>query len=215
MGEMIGNIAHQWRQPLTHLSYNIMNIQDAFKHNSLDEVYLNKKVDEATEQIEFMSQTIDDFKDFYAISKEKENFFLVEETKNALTIMLPALKQQDIGIMFVIKENLEIKNYKNEYKQVILNLLSNAKDVLVSRIILNPKIIITVENTQVTIADNGGGIESNVINKIFEPYFTTKEGNSGIGLYMSKMIVEKNMGGRLTVINGKEGAEFTMLFSNH
>jgi len=215
MGEMIGNIAHQWRQPLTHLSYNIMNIQDAFKHNSLDEAYLNKKVDEATEQIEFMSQTIDDFKDFYAISKEKENFFLVEETKNALTIMLPALKQQDIGIMFVIKENLEIKNYKNEYKQVILNLLSNAKDVLVSRIILNPKIIITVENTQVTIADNGGGIESNVINKIFEPYFTTKEGNSGIGLYMSKMIVEKNMGGRLTVINGKEGAEFTMLFSNH
>ena len=212
MGEMIGNIAHQWRQPLTHLSYNIMNIQDAFKHKSLDEVYLNKKVDEATQQIEFMSQTIDDFKDFYAVSKEKEKFFLADETKNSLSIIAHALKQQEIEVEFIVKENIEINNYKNEYKQVLLNLLLNAKDVLVSRVILNPKITIIVERNRVIVADNAGGIELKIIHKIFEPYFTTKEGNSGIGLYMSKMIVEKNMGGRLIVSNEKEGAEFSLKF---
>ena len=212
MGEMIGNIAHQWRQPLTHLSYTVMNIQDAYKHNSLDEPYLDKKVAEATQQIEFMSQTIDDFKDFYEPNKEKELFSLAEESQEVLGIMSYALEQQDISVEIKVIDDIEIENYKNEYKQVLLNLLANAKDALVFKRILLPKITITIENRGVTVRDNAGGIEPKIIQKIFEPYFTTKEENSGIGLYMSKMIVEKNMGGKLTVQNLPDGAMFSMVF---
>ena len=213
MGEMIGNIAHQWRQPLTHLSYTVMNIEDAFKHKSLDEVYLDKKVDEANTQIAYMSQTIDDFKDFYAISKEKELFSLEEESRQVLSIMEHALNEKDIEVEFVVTEDRVLTNYKNEYKQVLLNLLSNAKDALVKERTVSPKIVITVNKNSVSISDNAGGVKLKEINKIFEPYFTTKEEHSGIGLYMSKMIVEKNMGGKLSVRNEEEGAKFTIVVS--
>lgn len=212
MGEMIGNIAHQWRQPLTHLSYTVMNIQDAFKHKSLDEVYLDKKVEEANRQIEFMSQTIDDFKDFYAPNKNKEKFSLADETREVLGIISHALEEQDIEVELIVQEDKALINYKNEFKQVLLNLLSNAKDALVKNVILNPKITITIDKNEVTIADNAGGIEPKIIHKIFEPYFTTKEEHSGIGLYMSKMIIEKNMGAELRVKNLEDGAEFYIVF---
>ena len=212
MGEMIGNIAHQWRQPLTHLSYTVMNIQDAYKHNSLDEPYLDQKVAEATQQIEFMSQTIDDFKGFYEPHKAKELFSLAKESREVIDIMRYTFKQQDISVELKVIEDSEIKTYKNEYKQVLLNLLSNAKDALVLRAIPLPKITITIENRVVTVSDNAGGVDSKIIEKIFEPYFTTKEENSGIGLYMSKMIVEKNMGGKLEVKNRALGAEFSLIF---
>jgi signal transduction histidine kinase len=212
MGEMIGNIAHQWRQPLTHLSYTVMNIQDAFKHKSLDEVYLDKKVDEANFQIEFMSQTIDDFRDFYALSKSKETFSLVDESKQVLSIMQHSLEEMNIVVELIIVEDLEITNYKNEYKQVLLNLLSNAKDALVDTITMFPKVTIKVNKNKVTVSDNAGGIQEKNIDKIFEPYFSSKENHSGIGLYMSKMIVEKNMGGKLSVRNDANGAIFTIIF---
>ncbi len=208
MGEMIANIAHQWRQPLTHLSYTVMNIEDAFKHKSLDDKYLEKKVKEANGQIDFMSQTIDDFKEFYTPHKEKENFSLVEASKQVLVMMHHALEEQDIEVELIILNDLEIKNYKNEYKQVLLNLVSNAKDALVSRVILKPKITLTIDGKTVSVADNAGGIQDELMHKIFEPYFSTKENNSGIGLYMSKMIVERNMGGELSVSNEGEGALF-------
>jgi signal transduction histidine kinase len=212
MGEMIGNIAHQWRQPLTHLSYTVMNIQDAFKHKSLDEQYLDKKVDEANSQIEFMSQTINDFKDFYALSKTKEKFSLKVETEHLLVLMEHSLEEHGIEVELVLNDDANIVNYKNEYKQVLLNLISNAKDVLVEREIVKPKISIVINQKNVSISDNAGGILSQNLNKIFEPYFTTKENSSGIGLYMSKMIVERNMGGKLTVRNVEDGAEFRMMF---
>jgi len=219
MGEMIGNIAHQWRQPLTHLSYTVMNIQDAFKHQSLDEVYLDKKVSEATKQIEFMSQTIDAFKNFYAPTKRKENFSLAEATKEVLEIMYHALKEKGIEVELLVRKDAMLFNYKNEYKQVLLNLLSNAKDALCERDIDTPHIIIVISNSNIDesfvgISDNAGGIKVEPITKIFEPYFSTKETNTGIGLYMSQMIIEKNMGAKLSVINKKEGATFKIIFNN-
>jgi len=213
MGEMIGNIAHQWRQPLTHLSYTMMNLKEAQKHGELDEQYLSKKVADATMQIEFMSQTIDDFKDFYAPHKEKENFSLALASQETLEIMRNTLKHNDIDIELVIKQDSTLYNYKNEYKQVLLNLLSNAKDVLLERVTKTPKITIIIDNTCLKVEDNAGGIKKDILARIFEPYFTTKEGNSGIGLYMSKMIVEKNMGGKLTVQNTSKGAKFSLCFT--
>jgi len=212
MGEMIGNIAHQWRQPLTHLSYSIMNIEDAFKHSMLDENYLTQKVTEANTQIAFMSQTIDDFKNFYAPSKKKESFSLAEESQTVLEIMNHTLKQKSIEVDLYISRDATIVNYKNEYKQVLLNLIANAKDALVERGIVSPKIMIMIRHRLVLVSDNAGGVKEADIHKIFEPYFTTKEGNSGIGLYMSKMIIEKNMEGKLSVYNDEDGAVFEIIF---
>jgi len=209
---MIGNIAHQWRQPLTHLGYTLMNIGEAQKHGELNNTTLKKKIDEANTQLSFMSQTIDDFKDFYAPNKEKEDFSLATATEETLEIMKNTLKQNNIETQIIVKEDITIHNYKNEYKQVLLNLLSNAKDVLIERDIPSPHIHITIANKSVTVEDNAGGMKKDVRKRIFEPYFTTKESNSGIGLYMSKMIIEKNMGATLLAKNSSNGALFIVQF---
>jgi len=201
---------HQWRQPLTYLSYSFMNLKDAQKHGELDETYLHKKVDEATIQLEFMSQTIDDFKNFYAPNREKELFSLAKAINETLEIMKNTLESNKIEIELKIQEDLVIENYKNEYKQVVLNLLSNAKDALVQRAVNHPKITINIDKNSLTISDNAGGIEAKILPHIFEPYFSTKDGNSGIGLYMSKMIVERSMCGELRVSNGVDGAIFNV-----
>jgi C4-dicarboxylate-specific signal transduction histidine kinase len=155
-----------------------------------------------------MSQTIDDFKYFYAPHKEKEDFSLLTATEETLEIMENTLKQNNIETQVIVKEESTIHNYKNEYKQVLLNLLSNAKDVLIERGIPSSHICITIDKNSLTVADNAGGIKKDVMKRIYEPYFTTKESNSGIGLYMSKMIVEKNMGGKLLANNSNNGALF-------
>jgi len=214
MGEMIGNIAHQWKQPLTYLSYNFMNLREADKRNLVDSLYLNKKLDKADAQLEFMSQTIDNFKDFYLPNKEKKLFSLKEASLETLEIMAYQFKQNKIEVIFEVKEEIELESYKNEYKQVFLNLLTNAKDAFLQRKILNPKITITIAKGEVSIEDNAGGISSEVLKRIYEPYFTTKEGNSGIGLYMSKLIIEKNMDGKLSVFNTLKGAVFKMSWAD-
>lgn len=203
MGEMLGNIAHQWRQPLSRLGYILMNIEskDKEKHHT-------QKLQEASDQLEFMSQTIDDFRDFFKLDKEKERFSLSDETQKVITLL--ALNGVEVELNII--EDANILNYKNEYKQVILNLLTNAKEVLLERAISSPKIVITIDKIQVKVSDNAGGIKLEDIQKIFEPYFTTKQKGSGIGLYMSKVIVEKNMGGRIEVSNGVDGAEFILSF---
>lgn len=203
IGEMLGNIAHQWRQPLTRLSYIFMNIEYSEKQKVRSEL-----VDEGTQQLEFMSQTIDDFTNFYAPTKEKESFSVEHEVQNVLELIEP----KEINIILETKEDSILFNYKNEFKQVILNLIVNAKDVLRAREIENPQVSIVIDQKILTLCDNAGGIDLENIEKVFEPYFTTKEQGLGIGLYMSKMIIEKNMGGRLSVENTAEGAKFTISY---
>jgi signal transduction histidine kinase len=202
MGEMLGNIAHQWRQPLSRLGYILMNIESKDKEHQH-----TQKLQEASDQLEFMSQTIDDFRDFFKPDKEKEPFSLVEETQKVISL----LDVIEVEIALNVIEDINILNYKNEYKQVILNLLTNAKEVLEERDIPSPKIVLTIDKNQVTVSDNAGGIKVKEIQKIFEPYYSTKVQGTGIGLYMSKMIVEKNMGGKLSVTNKENGALFMLV----
>ncbi len=201
MGDMLGNIAHQWRQPLTRLGFILMNIEKKDKQKIHE-----KKLEEAEHQLEFMSQTIDDFRNFYAPDKSKELFSLVEATQDVITL----LNLKEIEIKLKVYDEKSIFNYKNEYKQVVLNLLTNAKDILTEQKIVSPKIFIEIDNLEVKIIDNGGGIKIAKIQQIFEPYFTTKKQGLGIGLYMSKMIIERNMGGKIEVHNGEEGAVFML-----
>jgi len=212
MGEMIGNIAHQWKQPLTYLSYNFMNLRAVSKRDLLNDEYLNKKLDKADVQLEFMSKTIDNFKDFYLPNKRKETFSIEQASLETLEIVSYEFEQKKIKVILEAKEDIVLESYKNEYKQVLLNLLTNAKDIFLQREVISPKITITINKNYISVLDNAGGIPKEILHRIYEPYFTTKKGNSGIGLYMSKMIVEKDMEGTLTVENSFGGALFKMIF---
>ncbi|MCT7520223.1 ATP-binding protein [Aliarcobacter cryaerophilus] len=216
MGEMIGNIAHQWRQPLAQISAIHMNMKVTYDFNKFDEVYLNEKIKEANKLTSYMSQTINDFQNFFIPQKEKEIFSIEKACRDAYNIIDSSLKYHNIEINFNIKEDTNILGYKNEFSQVILNILSNAKDILIERKIENPKIDIEVKNGDnysiIKIHDNAGGVKDDILDKIFDPYFTTrhKTQGTGIGLYMAKNIIERNMSGFINVKNIGNGALFTI-----
>ncbi|MFY4802678.1 cache domain-containing protein [Aliarcobacter butzleri] len=216
LGEMISNIAHQWRQPLSELSSILMFIKFKYSINALDKETMEKKSQEADRVLEFMSHTIDDFRNFFIPKKEKEEFNLLKEVQLVINIISSTLDNYNIKIEINIDKDLKIISYLNEYKQVVLNILNNAKDVLIDKEIKNPIIKLTAnEDTNyviLNIEDNGGGVFVEPKSKIFEPYFTTKENSNGtgIGLYMSKIIVEKNMKGNLKVENTNKGAKFSI-----
>ena len=217
LGEMISNIAHQWRQPLSELSSILMNIK--FKHsiNSLTSETMNQKTKEADKVLEYMSHTIDDFRNFFMPKKEKESFYLYEIIDSVMTIVSSSLYNNSIKVDVDLEKNIKIFTYLNEYEQVILNILKNAKDILIEKKIKNPTIYINAKEDEkaikLFIEDNAGGVTTQPKSKIFEPYFTTKDhsNGTGIGLYMSKIIIEKNMKGKLKVENTNRGAKFSVI----
>jgi signal transduction histidine kinase len=160
-----------------------------------------------------MSNTIDDFKNFFATDKEKIKFKLLEQINSTINIISGGLKANNIKLDIIMNKNPELIGYKNDYSQVLINIINNAKDALVERKIENPYIKISIfqedENIITTVEDNAGGIKVEPIEKIFEPFFTYQKVNgSGIGLFMSKLIIENNMNGKLTVKNSSKGAFF-------
>ena len=216
MGEMIGNIAHQWRQPLAQISAIHMNMKVTYDFDKFTKEYMEMKIKEANKLTSYMSQTISDFQNFFKPQGEKEDFSIERACRDAYFILESSLKYHGIEVSFSITEDATIFGYKNEYSQVILNILSNAKDILLERRIQKPKIDIEIKNGNnyalVKIKDNAGGVDSSIIDKIFEPYFTTRHQTqgTGIGLYMSKNIIERNMNGYINVTNIEDGALFTI-----
>uniref|UniRef100_UPI003AF766D1 sensor histidine kinase n=1 Tax=Campylobacter hyointestinalis TaxID=198 RepID=UPI003AF766D1 len=216
MGEMIGNIAHQWRQPLAEISAIHMNMKVTYDFNKFDKKYLNEKIKEANKLTAYMSQTITDFQNFFKPRGEKEIFSVQNACKEAAKIIESSLRYHEISLKFNTIKDTNILGYKNEYSQVILNILSNAKDIIIERKIKFPRINIEIKEGNnysiVKISDNAGGIAEKILDKIFEPYFTTryKTQGTGIGLYMSKNIIERNMYGFINVKNTDEGALFTI-----
>lgn len=213
-GEMIANITHQFRQPLNNLSYILINMKKRFKNQKLDEKYFEKKVTQANEQLDFLSKTIDDFKEFYTPSKEKKDFSVNEAIENVKTIVSADLKKSnvDLNIQFNVNDEIKVFGIKTELSQVLLALLSNAIDALKN--IEKPLIHIDVDSTTaeviIKISDNAGGIKKRDVEKIFNPYFTTKDNGTGLGLYLVKMIIEESFNGKVEVENKKEGVEFTL-----
>lgn len=217
MGEMIGAIAHQWNQPLNALSLLISGLTELIDETNPNTITEIKKT--GMQKIRFMTETIDSFRNFFKPNKQTHTFSITDSIQEVSNHLLPQLKLHKINL--ILDENTEtIRGYPNEFKQVILNILSNAHDVLFQLKIQNPWIKCTVdveENTlKVKICDNGRGIEANSLHKVFLPYFSTKEKDQGrgIGLYLSKLIMEENFGGSISVHNEKDGACFTLSFPN-
>jgi C4-dicarboxylate-specific signal transduction histidine kinase len=217
MGTMLSMIAHQWRQPLSEVSGILMELETANKFNNVDSKMIKDSVADSNKLISFMSNTIDDFRNFFKPDKQKVDFFIDDACNEAITLVDASIKNYHINLVKNVKDNCLIRGYKREFAQVMLNLISNAKDALIQRELNNPEIKINLvckdNKVIITVEDNGGGIKEDYISSIFDPYFTTKESlkGTGLGLYMSKMIIEKNMNGELNFENTKEGALFTII----
>ncbi len=217
MGEMIGAIAHQWRQPLNNVSLILHFVRDNFDNKKLNKEMISNYLDKGKKQIEYMSHTIDDFRNFYKPSKKKDKFEIKEALSATIEIMSAKLEQKDVRVELDVEEFV-LNSFENEFKQAVLNIISNAKDAIFQEKEKNKDFkgiiyLIGKKNDKtydITISNNGGEIQKGVKERMFEPYFTTKFENqgTGIGLYMTKMIIENSMEGSIEVKNIKDGVEF-------
>ena len=203
-------IAHQWRQPLAAISStsSALNIQAQLDQINKDDILL--LTDKISNFSQHLSYTIDDFRNFFKTNKTKTKTTCNELIDKVLSIIETSLINKNIQLDIEHKCNKPILTFENEVKQVILNLIKNAEDILIEKEIENPKIKIVALDGCITISDNGGGVPSNIIDKIFDPYFSTKtkKDGTGLGLYMSKTIIEDHCKGKLTVQNTTNGAMF-------
>lgn len=224
MGEMLGAIAHQWRQPLNTLSTYIASLQSAYYNDRINKDFVQKLTAEADTQIQFMSKTIDDFRHFFRPSKKKLPFDVVEAANSAVKLMQAQLKQSEIELRVKhedIRQPLVVYGYQSEFVHVLVNILANARDAIEDRLLQDPTgvsrlveidIVNRGKEVIIRVRDYGCGIPKHLLAKIFDPYFTTKAtlSGAGIGLYMAKIIIEKEMNGALSAKNTENGAQFTL-----
>ena len=218
MGEMIGNIAHQWRQPLSAISTSASGMVIEKEMDILTDDKFNKHISMIMHNTEFLSKTIDTFRDYIKEEREFKEVVLQDRIENAVNIIEATLRNNNIKFINNITNEKPIKILltTEELSQVIINIINNAKDVLLENKIETPFIKIDLVKKEnmviITIEDNGGGISDDILPKIFNPYFTTKHQSQGVGLglHMSKEIIEKHLDGKLYVKNTTSGAVFTI-----
>ena len=214
LGQMMANIAHQWRQPLTELALALFNLKKAAQRH--DNEQIDAAYNDAKALIHNMSQTIEDFINFFKPDKPKTSFALAESFDEAMQILEKTLEKEYIDISKEIDGSLKVRGVTNELSQVFINLLQNAKDAFRQRGIRDRRIAVRIyrdgDEAVAEVNDNAGGIEPHVIERIFEPYFTTKHAaqGTGLGLFMSKMIIEKSFGGSIEVENIDHGVRFSI-----
>lgn len=221
MGEMISMIAHQWRQPLTAISSTSSGINLKAKLETLDKETAINLTDKISEYAQHLSSTIDDFREFFKSNKSKTKTTYKELVDSALSIIGVSVSNRNIQIIKDLQCDSVFNTYPNELKQVILNLIKNAEDALVENKIEKPYIKIKTYTKDfkviLEISDNGGGIPEDIMNKIFDPYFSTKtkKDGTGLGLYMSKTIIEEHCWGKLKVKNNEQGAVFRIILNDN
>ncbi len=231
IGEMIGAIDHQWRQPLATLGATIQGIRMAWERRCIDDAFLAKAEADAQKQLVYMSETIEDFRNFFSPDKVMEVFDVMEKVREAVFLVSPQFAHSSVRLDVVDDSpdcQMKIQGFQNEFKQALLNLLSNSFDAVIEKCGHGDRLngsdgVVTIrvrrrgDNVAIEVRDSGCGIPAEHAEKVFEPYFTSKsEGKgTGIGLYMSKLIVEESMGGRLSFTSGAEGTVFMMELSEY
>jgi len=216
MGEMIENIAHQWRQPLAQINSSVLLIDVVLNKNKFKNQIVENKLTEIESLTAYMSKTIDDFKNFFSPNKQTSIFKIETAVQKAIDIVKGLIHLHHIQVIVDIEEDLEINSHLEELQQVILTILNNSIDALLIMKISSPKININAfnqdDNIVIDIEDNALGVDVDLLDKIFEPYFTTKRKlqGTGLGLYMAKMIIENGLLGTLSVENKLNGACFTI-----
>lgn len=216
IGNMVGAIAHQWKQPLNVVSILTQNLIDKYEYNEMSLVVMRKFSDDIGKQVRFMSQTMDDFRNFFKPSKKKSDFPLKKAADDIYNLLKAQFEKLKIEIIVEGSGDVRVYGYPNELKQVVLNLINNAKDAILESQTGNGRIVIGVTQDNdfgiLEVRDNGGGIPAELLpDKLFEQYVSTKgEGGTGIGLSMSKTIVVESMGGKIEAQNTEAGAKFLL-----
>ncbi len=216
MGEMVSMIAHQWRQPLASISTISGTLSLDIMMDNYKAEFFQQELESIDELAQHLSSTIDDFRDFFKTDKELQSEEIKEIVEKSFKIIAPTLEAKKIAFNNQIEDDIFVNTYVSEIKQVLLNIMKNAEDVLVEKEIQNPTIWIKGSKkngfAEIVIEDNAGGISKDNIDRVFEAYFSTKKSKdgTGLGLYMSKIIVEEHCKGKLSVENGEYGAKFTI-----
>ncbi len=217
MGEMIGMIAHQWRQPLTGMSMTVSNMKLDIELSMIDEKKWEAQLDIIEKQVAYLSHTIDDFRNFFKPNQSLVSVNVKELIQGSLAVIASTLASHNIEITIVCDEKIILKTSRNDLMQVLLNLIKNAKDAYVDTGISPSTLSLeaTQEDTwvKIMVKDNAGGISPSIIHDIFNPYFSTKDekNGTGLGLYMSKMIIEEHLGGKLEVSSSNNSTQFILL----
>ena len=213
MGEMIANIAHQWRQPLNIIALIIQEFYISGQLGTLDREKIEKEYTRANSVLQYMSNTIDDFRTFFKHNEEGEDFAIASAVNSVMTLMSKAMEHNNIKVITHIDDTLSVFGHKNEFVQALINLINNAREAILTNTqegIIRIDVFQEEERIKVNVQDNGGGIQNQDIEQIFEPYFTTKHQTqgTGLGLYMSHQIIVNNMNGNLYAENREEGTCF-------
>ena len=215
MGEMIGMFTHQWKQPLNTINTITTLLKMKYQTGMLDTKKFNEKIEDIFKQTKYMNQTVNDFQRFFNPSKHKDHFQIIETISTIISLVENDYMFNDILLKLEGDESISAHGYANEYNQVILSILKNAKDAFLEQ--PHESMLIHISVTQkdnrsfVSIRDNAGGVKPEVLSKIFDLYVSTKPEGSGLGLNIAKSVIEKNMDGKLEVKNVDNGAEFSIL----
>ncbi|UFS69319.1 ATP-binding protein [Geomonas sp. RF6] len=217
MGEMMGKIAHHWRQPLNVIGLMVQDMLLSAQVETLTVQEIEESTDRIMSILDRLSKSIDDFQNLFSPDTRKSVFWAQEVVETALSLLRADLEDIEVQVEDNCQRGCTVDGFRNQYLQVVLNIITNARETLQDRKVADPAIRITIaregERTVVSISDNGGGINAEIRERIFDPYFSTKapEKATGIGLFMAKTIIEKNMGGTLTARNRNSGAEFSIV----
>lgn len=213
MGEMISMIAHQWRQPLSAISATSASLELKATLGKVNNEIVISSAESISKYSQHLSSTIDDFRDFFKSNKEATETKYIPIIESVLKIIEVSLVNKNIKIDTIFNSNNIFLTYSNEIKQVLLNLIKNAEDVLIENSISNPTITIRTDKNSLIVSDNAGGIPDEIIENIFDPYFSTKssKNGTGLGLYMSKTIIEEHCAGELRAYNNDVGAVFEII----
>lgn len=216
MGELLSNIAHQWRQPLNNVGLIVQNLLLEFEAGDLNPESCRSYVDDCMKALTYMSRTIDNFRAFYRPDQVRQQFALYPAISDTVSLVRENLESHGISIETVNEQDSDVCGYKNEFSQVLLNVIVNAKEAILKQHPAAPFVKIVSsqkgESALITVTENGGGIPQELADKIFDPYYTTKfmSQGTGVGLYMSKMIIEKHMNGTISIANDGAGAKVTI-----